>query len=121
VLDGDRDELRAIRNELTLLRLSSHPSHPSPPYPNHSKSPNPARPNPNRPSFYEIHHNPPPGAGEEERKGLQSHSSSSEIANIRKELRALLESGLYEGDGAEDDLIVELKKNLAEAEKRSGT
>jgi hypothetical protein len=131
VLDGDRDELRTIRNELALLKLHSAAA----------ASPDPMSSPPRErkgrfesfgsegfgsPSA-ECKNSSLPGSARESFSSSSSHVSTfvrgetetddvAVIANLRKELRNLLDSGLYEDQ--DDELILEIRKNLQEAEER---
>lgn len=135
MLDGDRDELGRIRNELSLLRLQSAANASSNQNTNRMKSISTSKKEeePLSPQSFSFFGYSPSGESKsvspsplhDSRDSSSIVGSDEEdepdpaavIQNIRKELRTILSSGLY--DENNDELILELKRNLQEAEQRN--
>ena len=132
MLDGDRDELGRIRNELSLLRLQSAATAPSNQNTNRMKSISTSKKEEEPQSFSFFGYSPSGESKSVSPSPLHDSRDSSSIVgsdeedepdpaaviqNIRKELRTILSSGLY--DENNDELILELKRNLQEAEQRN--
>lgn len=132
VLDGDRHELDRIRNELSMLKLHAATGSRET-MPLSTATPFRAQDYDNKPrySFGAMQSQSPSGEskslspvnvsdnavsedGDDDDEDDSDPDPATVIHNIRRELSTLLSSGFY--DEQDDELILELKRNLASVE-----
>ena len=119
-MDGDRDELINIRNDLTVLKQSSLISQSNNNFDERKTTTTTQRSNDNNNNNY---YNNYPESEFKTSSPIIINNINDQISiyqqaiqNIKDEINNLLATGLYNEN--EDEVILELKKNIFESEKQ---